>query len=416
VTVCVHGLGYIGLPTAAALAAAGEDVLGYDASASVRESLRGGTIHVDEPGLAELVSREVQSGTLDVIDEPASADVHVVCVPTPFDEAEKEPNLAYVEDSGRAISGVLRAGDAVVLESTVPPGTTTDVFRPLLETSGLEAGEDFALAHCPETVLPGNILTELERNDRVIGGIDAESCNAAMDLYETFVDGELRPTDATTAEFVKLIQNTFRDTNIAFANEVAKIAAEHEIDSRTAIELANEHPRVDILNPGPGVGGHCLPVDPWFLVQSSTASELIETARKVNDSMVDHVIDELDGRVDGLAGRRIAILGVAYKGDVDDVRRSPGLDLSQKLQQRTDGRIDVRLHDPHVADQVLDLEPLERALDGADATVVVTDHSDFTELRPAEVAERMEGAVVLDTRAMLDVEAWESTGLEIVRI
>ncbi|USZ67395.1 nucleotide sugar dehydrogenase [Halorussus salilacus] len=415
-TVCVHGLGYIGLPTAAVLANAGERVLGYDASQSVRESLKNGTVHVDEPGLTGLVKREVETGNLEVVTEPESADVHVVCVPTPFDEDRKEPDLSYVEQCGETIAEILRPGDTVVLESTVPPGTTTDVFRPLLESSGLVAGEDFGLAHCPETVLPGNILTELKRNDRVIGGVDAASCDVAIALYETFVDGDLRTTDATTAEFVKLIQNTFRDTNIAFANEVAKIAAEHGIDSRTAIELANEHPRVGILNPGPGVGGHCLPVDPWFLVQSSTTSELIETARQVNHSMIDYVIDELDQRVDGLAGRQIAVLGVAYKGDVDDARRSPGLDLSQKLQQRTDGRIDVRLHDPHVVDQVLDLQPLERALDGADATVIVTDHSDFAELRPTEVAEQMAGTLVFDTRAMLDAPKWESAGLEIVRI
>ncbi|WP_128476569.1 nucleotide sugar dehydrogenase [Halorussus pelagicus] len=415
-TVCVHGLGYIGLPTAAVLADAGEAVLGYDASQSVRESLIDGTVHVDEPGLTDLVKRQIETGDLTIVPEPAPANVHVVCVPTPFDEDRKEPDLEYVKQCARSIAEILRPGDAVVLESTVPPGTTTNVFRPLLESSGLLAGEDFALAHCPETVLPGNILTELKQNDRVIGGVDAASCDAAIALYETFVAGDLRTTDATTAEFVKLIQNTFRDTNIAFANEVAKIAAEHEIDSRTAIELANEHPRVDILDPGPGVGGHCLPVDPWFLVQQSTRTELIETARQVNDSMVDYVIDELDECLGGLAGRQIAILGVAYKGDVDDARRSPGLDLSRKLQRRTDGRIDVRLHDPHVVDQVLNLQPLDNALDGADVTVLVTDHSDFAELRPVEIAERMDGHVVFDTKAMLNAAEWESAGLEVIKI
>lgn len=415
-TVCIHGLGYIGLPTAAALAAAGQNVLGYDTSPSVRESLMEGTVQIDEPGLTELVNRQVKNGNLEVVKEPSVSDIHVVCVPTPFDEEKKEPDLGYVESCAKTIAGVLRAGDTVVLESTVPPGTTTDVFQPLLETSGLEAGRDFGLAHCPETVLPGNILTELKQNDRVIGGINAESCNDAIELYETFSEGEFRTTDTTTAEFIKLVQNTFRDTNIAFANEVAKLSAEHGIDSRTAIEFANEHPRVDILDPGPGVGGHCLPVDPWFLIQNSTTSELIETARNVNDSMAGHVIDELDEHMGGLAGRHIAVLGVAYKGDVDDTRRSPGLDIAQRLQQRTDGRIDVRLHDPHVDDQVLDLQPLEQAITTADAAIVVTDHSDFEELNPTEIADRMEGNVLVDTRAMLDITDWESAGFEIIRV
>lgn len=436
-SVCVHGLGYIGLPTAAMLANYDNDVYGYDASEEVTEQLRNGTVHLDEPGLRAFVTQARESGRLEIVDEVVESKYHVICVPTPFDEERKEADLSYVEQAGAAIVPELRYGDTVVLESTVPPRTTVDVLQPVLENSGLSAGADFALVHCPETVLPGNIITELRQNTRIIGGVNGVSTEAAVRLYDTFVEAEIRTTtDATTAEFVKLIQNTYRDTNIALANEVAKLAHDHDVDTREALELANEHPRVDFLRPGPGVGGHCLPVDPWFLGHDSNELDLIRLARQVNDSMPGHVADLLSDWTGSLAGTTIALLGVAYKGNVGDTRKSPALDLAAELQARAprepdppadttddgvvvDGdtdRIDVRLHDPHVDDQALNTVDFDEAVTDADAIVITTDHDEFTELRPDRVRELMSGSLLVDTRALLEEDEWQSAGFSVVRL
>ena len=257
-TVCVHGLGYIGLPTAAMMANYDHRVYGYDTAPEVRSRLRDGDVHLEEPGLRAFVTQAVESGQLEVVDDVVEAKYHVVCVPTPFDEETKTPDLGYVKSAGDAVSDHLREGDTVILESTVPPRTTDEGFRPIVEDSGLAAGKDFALVHCPETVLPGNIIAELRENNRIIGGVNGLSTESAVRLYDSFVDGEIHTvSDPTIAEFVKLIQNTFRDTNVALANEIAKLSADHGIDSRETIELANSHPRVEIHQPGPGVGGHC---------------------------------------------------------------------------------------------------------------------------------------------------------------
>jgi UDP-N-acetyl-D-mannosaminuronic acid dehydrogenase len=425
-TVCVHGLGYIGLPTAAMFANYEHDVVGYDTSTEVVESLSGGEIHFDEPGLRAFVTQALESGNLSVSDEVVTAEYHIIAVPTPFDDVEKTADLAYVEAAGEAIVPELREGDTVILESTVPPGTTVDVLQPVLERSGLEAGADFSLVHCPETVLPGNIITELQQNNRIIGGINQESTEAAVDLYESFVEGEIRTTaNATTAEFVKLIQNTFRDTNIALANEIAKLAADYGIDSREAIDLANEHPRVNIHQPGPGVGGHCLPIDPWFLGQTSDELELIETARRLNDGMSGYIIDLLEEELGTLAGKKIAILGVAYKGNVGDTRKSPGLKLARELQAAAssdsepvaaDGGADVEvaLHDPHVEDQTLQLVSLENALADADGIVIATDHDEYEALEPSRFD--TDGATVVDSRAIIDASVWEAAGFSVLTI
>ena len=427
-SVCVHGLGYIGLPTAAMLANYGHDVYGYDADASVISELRDGEVHVEEPGLRAFVTQAFESGKLELVEEIVPAKYHVICVPTPFDREEMTPDLSYVRAVGDAVSPILRTGDTVILESTVPPGTTTGTLQPILEESGLTAGEDFALVHCPETVLPGDIITELRQNARIVGGVNGISTESAVHLYESFVEAEIRTTsDPTTAEFVKLIQNTFRDTNIGLANEIARLAHDYGIDSREAIEMANEHPRVDILQPGPGVGGHCLPVDPWFLGVGSDELDLIATARRVNDGMVEFVADLLAEELDSLAGARIAILGVAYKGNVGDTRMSPGLRLARELQhgQRravpaTDGGTPetptVAIHDPHVKDPTLDLQSLAAATTDADAVVIATDHDEFAELDPDTLGERMAQQTVIDTKAILDPDRWRDAGFTIRRI
>ncbi len=425
-TICVHGLGYIGLPTAAMFANYGHDVTGFDVDPEILSQLEDGEIHFDEPGLRAFVTQALESGNLTVSNEVVPAKYHVICVPTPFDDEAKVADLSYVEAAGEAVVPQLRSGDTVILESTVPPGTTVDVLEPILEESGLTAGDDFALVHCPETVLPGNIITELRQNNRIIGGVNGVSTEAAVRLYESFVEGEIRTTaNATTAEFVKLIQNTFRDTNIALANEIAKLAADYGIDSREAIELANQHPRVNIHQPGPGVGGHCLPIDPWFLGQNSDQLELIELAREINDGMSQYVIELLEDELGSLAGKKIAILGIAYKGNVGDTRKSPGLKLARDLQAVADPdaeaiaadggeTVEIALHDPHVSDQTIQLEPLEEALADADGVVIATDHDEYEDLDPDRFD--TEDAMVVDSRAIIDEAKWETAGFTVLSI
>lgn len=428
-SVCVHGLGYVGLPTAAMLANYGHSVVGYDIDDDLVDNLQDGRITVDEPGLRAFVTEALNSDNLQVTDEVRPSKYHIITVPTPFDRETKTADLSYIEAAGETIQQHLRPGDSVILESTVPPGTTVQTLQPVLEQSDLNAGEDFALIHCPETVLPGNIITELRENDRIIGGVNGVSTEAAVRLYDSFVEGEIHTTaDATTAEFVKLIQNTYRDTNIALANELARIAHDYEIDSREAIQLANEHPRVELHQPGPGVGGHCLPIDPWFLGQNSDELNLIVTARGVNDSMTDYVVELIDSNLGGLAGKRIAVLGVAYKGNVDDVRNSPGLAIARQLQDTAadvpasvspdggDPPVTVRLHDSYVEDQTLDLQPLEEATQGVDAVVITTDHDEYTHIDPEELVARMAGNLVVDTKAIVDQHTWEQAGLDVIRI
>jgi UDP-N-acetyl-D-mannosaminuronic acid dehydrogenase len=428
---CVHGIGYIGLATGALFANDGHDVVGYDPDERLVADLRAGEPRTTEDDLRSFVLRAMENG-FEPATEPVEADCHLVCVPTPYDDDANRADLSYVEAAGRTVADLLRPGDAVVLESTVPPGTTEGVLAPVLAESGLTPGADFSLAHCPETVLPGNITHELVHNDRIVGGVDAASADRAVALYEPPTEGEiLRAPDATTAEFVKLAQNAYRDANVAFANELARIGADYGVGSREAISLANRHPRVDILDPGPGVGGHCLPIDPLFLGQSSDSLDLVESARRVNDGMTEHVVDLLASKLDALDGARVAVLGVAYKGNVDDTRHSPGLRLASALSSRSaakrrpsavaDGgsRIDaggaeVRAHDPHVEDADVDLRSLEEALCDADAVVVAADHDEFRDVSPERAASLVANPLVVDATATLDADRWRTAGFDYV--
>lgn len=423
-SICVHGLGYIGLPTAAMLANAGHDVYGFDVDANVVSRLSDGIVEINEPGLEEFVIQALDSNRLEIVDEVVVADYHIICVPTPFDERDKKANLCYIESAGHKIRTKLRQADTVILESTVPPGTTEEVLLPILEESGLNAGSDFGLAYCPETVIPGNIIEELRQNARIIGGINQTSTKAAVNLYDSFVEGDIKTaSDTTSAEFVKLIQNTFRDTNIALANEVAVLADDYGVDSRETIEMANEHPRVDLLQPGLGVGGHCLPIDPWFLAHNSEHLDLIQTAREVNDSMVDYVISIIREHLNKFYNVKIAILGIAYKGNVDDVRMSPGLRLARKLQSigkdsdKHDGsRLSVAIHDPHVKDETLSLVSIEDAVRDADAFIIATDHNEFSDLSAPQMKQWMSGDLVVDTKGMLDESEWTTEGFSFEQI
>ena len=344
--ICVLGLGYIGLPTAAMFATHGFDVLGVDVKDNVITALQNGEVHIDEPGLKTLFQGAINSGNLKVRSKPDFCDVFIIAVPTPITD-DKGADLSYVKSAAKSIIPFLKSGNLVVLEATSPPRTTVDIVQPILEESGLKAGSDFLLAYSPERVLPGKILHELVHNSRVIGGVDIKSADMGKKLYQAFVESEITLTDTTTAEMVKLMENTYRDINIAAANEFAKLAVEFQVDVWEAIEIANLHPRVNILKPGPGVGGHCISVDPWFFVEKDPQNtELIKQARLTNDKQPEYVVQQLKNDLGKIKGKTFTVLGVTYKPDVDDIRESPALVICQMIRE-LGGK--VKAYDPQLA-------------------------------------------------------------------
>lgn len=404
--IAVLGLGYVGLPTASMLATRGYDVYGLDIDERIIAELSKGRTSIREPELDTLVQAATQSGNLRCGTEPQPADVFIIAVPTPM-RADRSADLDAVAAAARSVATVIKRGDLVILESTVPAGTTRGMLRQILETSGLRAGRDFWLAHCPERVLPGNLLVELVTNDRIIGGIDEKSSQAAADIYRSFVTGELVTTDATTAELVKLMENTYRDVNIALANEFALIAEHVGVDVWDAIKLAGRHPRVRFLRPGPGVGGHCIAVDPWFVVQAAPdLARLITTAREVNDGMPAHVIDLVRHALGQLDGMDILALGRTYKADVTDIRESPALVVVDALRR---AGAHVREHDAMVNNEV----QVEHVARGADALLLLVDHSAYRALDPASLKVVMRRAVIVDTRGVIDGRRWESQGFTV---
>ena len=419
--VCVIGLGYIGLPTASMFATNGFQVIGVDKNENVISSLSRGMVHIHEPGLQEIVTRSINSGNLRVTTHVEPADFFIIAVPTPFmhdqiseDSPYKKADMSFVVAAAEAIVPHLREGDLVILESTSPPRTTTDLVKPILESSGLKAGTDFFLAYSPERVLPGQILRELVENSRVIGGIDQRSAEMGRDLYAAFVKGEIIQTTATTAEMVKLMENTYRDVNIAIANEFSRLSDRFEIDVWEAISIANLHPRVKILNPGPGVGGHCISVDPWFLVEAAPdITRLIHTARNVNDSQPEFVVQLVRNMLGDLKGKKIAALGLAYKPDVDDFRESPALEIVEKLIALG---CEVNIFDPYAAtfqglkDHLK--KSVEEAAHDSDLLLLLVDHTEFRSLTPQAI-KGMQGKKVLDTRHCLDHALWQKAGFEI---
>ncbi|MCG8544880.1 MAG: UDP-N-acetyl-D-mannosamine dehydrogenase [Alphaproteobacteria bacterium] len=396
-TICVIGLGYIGLPTASLLGTKGYRVTGVDTSSRVVKTINDGNVHIVEPDLDILVKSAVQSGHLRAVSKPEPADVYIIAVPTPLAADTKRPDVSYVEAAARSIAPLVGPGDLVLLESTVPVGTTEGVVLPILRAEARDGGRGVHLAHCPERVLPGRVLAELVDNDRIIGGVDAASADAAAAFYNEFVSGQVYKTDAATAEMAKLAENTFRDVNIALANELSIICDQHGVNPWAMIELANRHPRVDILQPGPGVGGHCIAVDPWFIADSAPAdARLIRTAREVNDGKPDWVLAKVRDAVAGMASPVIACLGLAFKADVDDLRGSPALDIVRRLAEEGIARIVVC--EPNLtAHPDLQLEPLASALAQANVVLLLVDHKPFRDL----TLDQLEGKIVIDTRGVI---------------
>lgn len=413
--ICVLGLGYIGLPTASTFASQGARVIGVDINERVLRALRDGEVHIQEPGLRTLVQAALGSGNLAIAEAPEPADAFVIAVPTPVTE-DKLADLTFVEGAARSIVPHLRAGNLVVLESTCPPRTTLGLLRPILEQSGLKAGPDFFLAYSPERVLPGHILRELIENSRVIGGVDQASSEAGRDLYRRFVRGDIRITDATTAEMVKLMENTYRDVNIALANELARLADRLGVDIWQAAELANLHPRVSILSPGPGVGGHCIGVDPWFLVEAAPElTELIRGARKVNDAQPEYAARLIERAFGGgVTGRQVACLGLTYKADVDDLRESPAIEVVRLLLARG---AQARTFDPMAPGAAVEgatrCETLAETLRGAEGVVLLVNHRQLIELDPEKVADLLDGRVAVDLRSGWDGPSWRNAGFEL---
>ena len=403
------GLGYIGLPTAALLASRGLAVVGVDVDEHAVETINAGRVHIVEPDLDIVVRSVVTTGNLRATLTPEPADAFLVAVPTPFGEGHR-PDLGYIEAAARAIAPVLAPGNLVVLESTCPVGTTEKLSRWLAGARPdlsfpHSAGEDsdIRVAHCPERVLPGHVLQELVNNDRVIGGMTRRCAERAKVLYRTFVKGECLLTGARTAELCKLTENAYRDVNIAFANEMSLVCEGLDVNVWELIELANRHPRVDILRPGPGVGGHCIAVDPWFIVDSvPEAARLIRTAREVNDGKPRHVVERVLERAGRFKDPCIACFGLAFKADIDDLRESPALGIVEALAASGAGRLlvvepNVKALPPSLAGEgAASLVDVRAALAAADIVVGLVDHREFRELPRERLAEK----IVIDTRGM----------------
>jgi UDP-N-acetyl-D-mannosaminuronic acid dehydrogenase len=391
-TICILGLGYIGLPTAGILAARGFSVLGVDVHPAVVQTINEGKIHITEPDLDLFIKAAVGSGKLRAALQPEPADVFIIAVPTPF-KAGHQPDMSHVEAASRAIIPVLKPGNLVVLESTSPPETCTRLIAPILAESGLEIGREVFLAHCPERVLPGQIMREVVANDRIIGGVNRISAEKARDLYATFTKGEIFLTDSVTAEMAKLVENSYRDVNIAFANELSLICDTLGLNVWELINLANRHPRVNILRPGPGVGGHCIAVDPWFIVHTCPEqSRLIRTAREVNDSKPHFVVQKVKEAAERFKRPVIGLLGLSYKQDIDDLRESPAVAIAREVIRENLG--EVMICEPFVREHAeFKLAELPVVLKKADILVALVPHKVFRDID----RELLKPKMVIDT-------------------
>ena len=395
--VCVVGLGYVGLPTAALLGTRGWDVLGVDTSKEVVQTVNAGRVHIQELGLEERVRLAVRSKRLRASRKPILADVFLIAVPTPI-LPDRRPDLSLVEAATDSLLSSLRPGNLVLVESTCPVGTTEVVVAERIAKAGHTIGEaGVRVAYCPERVLPGSILDELIHNDRIVGGIDASSTEQAARFYESFVEGVVLRTDARTAEMVKLTENAYRDVNIAFANELSMLCGQTGVDVWELIRLANRHPRVGVLEPGPGVGGHCVAVDPWFLIGAAPeCARLTRVAREVNDSKPEWVLERVRQSVQGIDAPVIACLGLTFKADIGDLRESPALEVCRKLA-------DEQLGELLVVEPFLDNHPefvlwdLDIAVRRADVILVLVDHQAFRSLRDRSLS----GKRLVDTRGLL---------------
>ena len=412
--VAVIGLGYIGLPTAALIASKGVKVVGVDVNQHVVNIINDGKIHIVEPDLDILVQSSVQNGNLRATTETEKADIFIVAVPTPF-QYDHKPDLSYIKSAAKAIAPVLEKGNIVILESTSPVGTTEKLMEWMSEERpdisfpefGASSKVDVALAHCPERVLPGNVICELVENDRIIGGMTTQCAEKAREFYNIFIKGDCLITDSRTAELSKLVENSFRDVNIAFANELSLICDKLNLNVWELIKFANHHPRVNILQPGPGVGGHCIAVDPWFIIDSAPdQAKIIKLARLVNDEKPYFVINKVNQAVSNISKDvsklSIACLGLSFKPDIDDLRESPALEIAKQVSEM--GFEKQYIVEPNIKDlpdefnsQFTELVELEEAVALSDILILLVDHLPFKEINLSLLA----GKQVIDTRGIL---------------
>lgn len=412
-TVAVIGLGYIGLPTAAVLATNGLNVVGVDVSESTVSAVNRGEVPFVEPDLSVHVAGAVSQKHLSASLTTPRADAYIVAVPTPFND-DKSADMGYIEAAARGIAPQLEGGELIILESTSPPGATRYLgeylvsLRPDLSLDGADDKPTILLAHCPERVLPGRVMIELVMNDRIVGGVTQEAAEQAKSLYEVFCQGAIHLTDAKTAEMAKLVENSYRDVNIAFANELSVISDKLGIDVWELITLANHHPRVNILKPGPGVGGHCIAVDPWFIVSAAPEeSRLIRTARVINDDKPAYVIEKTRLAVTNSGARGVAALGLAFKANIDDLRESPAVEIVQALGEQLPD-ITINVVEPHIEELPASLQGknirltgLDSALAASEVLLLLVDHSEFLDLS----REHTEGKSIIDTRGSLGLPA-----------
>ncbi|WP_459202400.1 nucleotide sugar dehydrogenase [Methanococcus sp. CF] len=408
--ICVIGLGYIGLPTASMLANHGYEVVGVDVNEKRVNQIKNVELKIEEPGLLTLVKGAINSKNLNVQTSATEADAFIICVPTPAlpnDDGSKRCDLTYVLSAVEAILPFLKDGNLIVVESTIPPETTKKIYEMI--------DKKIYVAHCPERVLPGKILKELVENDRIIGGINEKSAEMAKEIYKSFVEGKIYITDSNTAEMVKLMENTYRDINIALANEFAKICDEIGVNVWDAIKIANKHPRVNILNPGPGVGGHCISIDPWFIVEKTNNAKFIRAARELNDNMPAYVCKSVlsELKKQGIENPKISIFGATYKGNVEDTRESPSKNVIKMLLENG---ATVSTFDPHADCFEYPLSTLDECISGSDCILVLTDHDIFKNFKKDDIDEicpKLKNKIVFDTKNILEHNLWKKAGFKV---
>ncbi len=416
--ICVLGLGYIGLPTASMFATHGHQVHGVDINPSIIKTLKEGHIHIEEPGLSTVVKAAISSRNLNVDTSPNEADVFIIAVPTPYlhnGDAIPRADMTYVEKALESILPLLKSGNIVILESTSPPGTINELVIPSIRNkTKFEPGRDIGVAYCPERVIPGRALQELIANDRVVGAINQEWGAKIKSLYKSFVAGQIFLTEPTVAEMVKILENTYRDVNIALANEAARLCEKLGISAWETIEIANRHPRVHLHKPGPGVGGHCISVDPWFLVEKfPQVARLINTARNINDHTPQHVAVLVENILKSISQPKIAVLGLAFKGNVDDERESPSAEVIKTIQKRLP-TCQMGIYDPHVKrSQIKTVTSAKEAFDKAHLVLLLTAHDEFKTLKPEELGSLMAEKMVFDCHNILPKQKWLDAGYRV---
>ena len=396
---CVIGQGYIGLPTAILFAKYGFNVLGVDIDKNIVKSLNNGMAHIEEPHLSSELLSVIENKNYHASLKPKPADVFIITVPTPYFKEDKSCNLNYVLSACKSIIPFIQKGNLIIIESTISPLSMDNIIKPIFEDEGYVIGVDLFLAHCPERVLPGNIFHELINNNRIIGGVTPECSEKAAKIYESFVKGDIIKTEAKTAELSKCMENTFRDVNIALANELVKICVKLGINALDVISLANKHPRVNIHSPGPGVGGHCLAIDPYFIIEKAPEeSKLISLSRLINNSMPQFVVDCVEKILKNYkeTNCKIAIFGVAYKGNIDDDRESPAYEIINMLKLNN---YDIDVFDPHVAKFN---KKYQYVVKDASLILILTDHDEFNMIDYSELKSFMKEPIIFDTKNFLD--------------